>query len=82
MLVTSQVSHHFSHCFSYCKIFGLEIDYLSEGTGSKLPDLVLGNACTEATNRKAAIGPIISRVMLINSTDNLALGFVTSDRVT
>lgn len=54
----------------------------STQTKKKLPDLVLGSACTAATNRNAAIGPIISRVMLINSTDNLALDFVISDFVT
>lgn len=33
-----------------------------------LPDRVLGNAITGATNRNDAIGPITSRIILINST--------------
>lgn len=43
-----------------------------------LPERVLGKFSTCATNLNDAIGPIISLINLINSTDILAGDFVTS----
>lgn len=47
----------------------------------ELPERVRGSASTGATRRNEAIGPMISRMILISSTDSFAAGLVTFNLV-